>query len=121
VLSAANIRRLAALVGQAAARDVLLTARVLDREEAEAVGLVQRRAVDAVAEARVLADEIASLAPLSVRSHKHALNTVAAAAALDHDAQRQLAELEAQAFASDDLEEGLAAFSERRAPRFRGR
>jgi enoyl-CoA hydratase/carnithine racemase len=121
VLSAANIRRLALLIGQAAARDVLLTARVLDRDEAEAVGLVQRRAVDAVAEARALAEEIAALAPLSVRSHKHALNAVAAAAALDHDAQRQLAELEAQAFASDDLEEGLAAFSERRAPRFRGR
>ena len=44
------------------------------------VGLVQRRAVDAVAEARVLGEEIAALAPLSVRSHKHALNAVAAAA-----------------------------------------
>jgi enoyl-CoA hydratase len=121
VLSAANIHRLATLVGQAMARDVLLTARVLDCDEAESVGLVQRRAVDALAEAQVLGEEIAALAPLSVRSHKQALNAVAAATALEHDALGQLRELEAAAFASEDLEEGLAAFSERRAPRFQGR
>jgi enoyl-CoA hydratase len=121
VLSAANIQRLALLVGQGAARDVLLSARVLDVDAADAVGLVQRRAPDALAAARDLAAEISALAPLSVRSHKHALNEIAAATRPDDSTRAALAELESQAFASADLEEGLAAFSEKRAPRFEGR
>jgi enoyl-CoA hydratase len=40
LLSGSNIGRLATLVGQAAARDVLLTARVFDVENATRVGLV---------------------------------------------------------------------------------
>lgn len=121
LLSAANIRRLALLIGQAAARDVLLSARVLDVDEADRVGLVQRRAPDAVAGARALAEEIAALAPLSTRGHKHALNLFAAAPMLNEVERTALARLEAEAFASRDLQEGLAAFGEKRAPRFEGR
>jgi enoyl-CoA hydratase len=121
LLSAANIRRLALLIGQAAARDVLLSARVLDVDEADQVGLVQRRAPDAVAGARGLAEEIAALAPLSTRGHKHALNVFAAAPMLNEVERTALARLEAEAFASRDLQEGLAAFGEKRAPRFEGR
>lgn len=121
LLSAANIRRLALLCGQATARDVLLTARVLDIDEAERVGLVQRRAADAVEEARALANEIAALAPLSIRGHKYALNLVAATGELTDDQVEELARLEREAFESTDLQEGLAAFAEKRPPRFTGR
>ena len=48
LVSSANVARLAALVGPGAARDVLLTARVLTVDEAEPLGLVQRRADDAL-------------------------------------------------------------------------
>jgi enoyl-CoA hydratase len=120
VLSAGNIHRLALLVGQAAARDLLLSARTFDVDEAEAVGLVQRRAADAVAAAVTLAEGIAALAPLSVQSHKHALNAMVSATRPDGDVVAGLAQREAVAFASDDLGEGLAAFSEKRAPRFQG-
>jgi enoyl-CoA hydratase len=120
LLSAANIRRLALLIGQAAARDVLLSARVFDIDEADRVGLVQRRSADAVTGAQELAEQIAALAPLSVRGHKHALNVFAAAPPLNEVERTALARLEAEAFASRDLQEGLAAFSEKRAPRFEG-
>ena len=121
LLSAPNIARLAALVGQAMARDILLSGRALDIDEAAQVGLVQRRAPDALAGARDLAEEIAALAPLSVAGHKRALNLVASGGAMDDAARSELAELEARAFSSDDLQEGLAAFAEKRPPRFEGR
>lgn len=121
LISATNVQRLVDVVGQATARDVLLTARTLDIDEAERVGLVQRRSDDAFAGAIELAAEVAALAPLSTRGHKHALNRVAASTSLDSALLAELGVREAAAFGSVDLQEGLAAFAEKRAPRFEGR
>ena len=120
LLSAINVERLVRVVGPAMARDVLLTARVLDVDEAAGVGLVQREGEDAVGIAKALAQEIAILAPLSVGGHKRILNRVDATSTFSEDALRAMAELEHSAFASYDLREGLAAFSEKRPPRFTG-
>jgi enoyl-CoA hydratase/carnithine racemase len=117
-LSPPNVQRLAALVGQGAARDLLLAARTLDADEAAAVGLVQRRVPDALEAALELAAEIAELAPLTVQGHKRALNLVLGG--VDASAVEEMRALEARAFASQDLQEGLAAFAEKRAPRFEG-
>ncbi len=121
LLSAANIGRLAELVGQGAARDLLLTARVLNLDDAQQVGLVQRVADDAVEAAHGLASEIAELAPLAIAGHKRALNLVAAASGLSPETKAEIEGLEAGAFASADLQEGLAGFAEKRSPRFEGR
>ncbi len=118
-LSPANVQRLATLVGQGAARDLLLTARTLDTDEAAAVGLVQRRVPNALDAALELAAEVAELAPLTVRGHKRALNLVVGG--VDTTALDEMRALEERAFASRDLREGLAAFSEKRPPRFEGR
>lgn len=121
VLSPANIWRLALLVGQAAARDLLMTGRTVEREEAAAMGLVQRSVVDARGAGVELADEIAALAPLTVMGHKRALNLVARAQTLDDTARAEIRALEQEAVRSRDLQEGLAAFGEKRPARFEGR
>jgi enoyl-CoA hydratase len=118
LLSAANIQRLATLVGQAMARDLLFTARTLNVAEARQVGLVQRQADDVLGAARDLAGQIARLAPLSVAGHKRALNLVAGE--LARESRGEIEALEAAAFQSADLQEGLAAFAEKRRPQFRG-
>ncbi len=121
LLSAPNIRRLAVLMGQGAARDLLLTGRTITVDEAREHGFAQRVSDDTRATALEVAADIAKLAPLSVHGHKHALNIVADTTALDDAALAEIRAREEAAFRSADLQEGLAAFGEKRPPKFEGR
>ena len=63
------------------------------------------------------AGELAALAPLTVAAHKVALERSAPAP----DVDELVAAARARAWASDDAEEGRAAFLEKRPARFTGR
>ena len=112
--------RLPRLVGWGMARELILTGRIVDAPEALRIGLVNRVVPDArvLDEARALASEIASRAPLAVRAAKLALH-----AALYGPDPAHVAELLGQAllFESADKKEGMTAFLEKRPPRFTGR
>jgi enoyl-CoA hydratase/carnithine racemase len=109
------------LVGPARAAELLYTGRILDGEEAARIGLVNRAVPreEVLPEARALAGAMAEAAPLAVRGTKRSLagsETRDLAAQLDAEAHEQ-----SLCYESEDLQEGLAAARERRAPRFEGR
>ena len=111
--------RLVALIGQSRAMELLLTGRMFDAAEAQALGLVHRLAppgVDVVTAAYTWADELLRLP----RRALAALKTLAHAAA--HLPPADTDRLEAQLFInlwpSADHLEAMAAFAEKRPPVF---
>src|SRR5204862_2912480 len=71
--SAANLVRLAALVGLGRVKELVLTARLIDAQEARSIGLVSEVVADEGAlDARVdeLVEQLASFAPLTLRATK---------------------------------------------------
>jgi enoyl-CoA hydratase len=119
--STGGTQRLPRIVGVARAKELLLTGRILTAAEAERIGLVSEvvPAGEAVARARLIAEEIAGRGPLAVREVKRLVD-----AALDHDlAAGHAAEVEASVriFGTDDLLEGARAFVAKREPQYHGR
>jgi enoyl-CoA hydratase/carnithine racemase len=116
-----GIGRLAQLVGRERAAELLFTGRVVDAQEAAGMGLVSRVVPhdQLLPTAVELAGLIAANPPLAVQRMKQGLRR-----ALDPDwrelgswVSSSLAEL----FRTDDHKEGVAAFLEKREPRFQGR
>jgi enoyl-CoA hydratase len=109
------------IVGASIAAELLLTGNFIDAARAEKSGLVSRVVPDAELEgaARELAGEMLRNSPLGLRLTKECLNL-----SLDAGSLEQVIAIEDRnqilCTRSDDFREGVAAFLEKRPPRYRG-
>src|SRR5580765_6959612 len=118
---AGGTQRLARVASVAAAKELILTGRRVRAQRAYLLGIVAdvvpaETLADAAAK---LADEIAAAGPLAVTAAKRAIDggwalPIADALALEAVCYQEV-------LASDDRNEGLAAFAEKRLPVFKGR
>lgn len=114
-------QRLARIVGEGRAKELIFTAQVIDAREAFRIGLFNKvvPAEELMSEAMKMARTIASKAPLAVRYSKEAINR-----GLQTDIDSGIAienNLFGLCFASRDQKEGMEAFLEKRSPVFAGR
>jgi enoyl-CoA hydratase len=116
-----GLGRLAQLVGREKAAELLFTGEIFGAEEAESIGLVGRVVPhdELMPTALDLARRIAANPPLAVQAIKRGLRE-----ALDPDwaeLGRFVSSSLGQLFQTADHREGVAAFLEKRAPRYQGR
>jgi len=114
-------QRLTRAVGKSKAMEMILTGRRIGAEEAKTLGLVSRVVPKEayLSEAKKLASEIAAKSPVAVRMAKLAVNkSFEMGLSQGLDFERELFYL---LFSSEDKEEGMRAFMEKRKPEFRGK
>src|SRR5713226_9551785 len=114
-------QRLPRALGKAKAMDLILTGRMMDAAEAERAGLVARivPAASLMEEALKVAETIASMSLPSVLSAKEAVNR-AFESPLAEGLRFERRVFHAL-FATEDQKEGMAAFVEKRPPKFKNR
>ena len=110
--------KLVAQIGYVDAMKLLLTAEMIDAQEAHRIGLINDivPAEKLLDEALVIAEKIAANSPVAVQAVKQHISAGYAAAGLARESDEQ-------AFgdlvrASDDFQEGVAAFREKRRPNY---
>jgi enoyl-CoA hydratase len=118
-LSMANYTRAAALIGFARLKDLIMRARLIDAGEMLACGLLSEITPDEAslaARAQALAEEVASLAPLTLWATKEALRRVRDTMMPEGGDS----DLIIKCYTSRDFKEGVEAFLAKRKPSWMG-
>jgi enoyl-CoA hydratase len=114
-------QRLTRLVGEGKAMELILTGEIINAQAAHAIGLVNMVVPheELAAKTLELANRIAEKSPVALRLAKEAVKT-AARSSLDEGLRREV-DLFALCFSSEDKDEGVTAFLEKRKPEFKGK
>ncbi|MGQ0541320.1 MAG: enoyl-CoA hydratase/isomerase family protein [Blastocatellia bacterium] len=114
-------QRLTRLIGEGRAMEIMLTGDMIDAETAHRFGLVNHvhPADELEAKTMELANKIAEKAPIALRLCKEAVK-FASRSNLDEGLRREV-DLFAICFSTEDKQEGVAAFLEKRKPVFKGK
>jgi enoyl-CoA hydratase len=114
-------QRLTRLVGEGKAMELILTGDIIDANTAFAIGLVNHVFPADQLEARTMdiAKRIAEKGPIALKLAKEAVK-LASRSLLDEGLRREV-DLFALCFSTEDKDEGVKAFLEKRKPAFKGR
>jgi len=109
------------LIGEGKAMELILTGDMITAEEAERLGLVNHAVPPEQLETKTMeiASKIAEMSPVALRMAKQAVKN-ASRTDLRAGLEAEM-DLFALCFASEDKEEGVHAFIEKRKPQFKGR
>lgn len=114
-------QRLTRLVGEGKAMEMILTGEIIDAKAAFAIGLVNHVVPAGELEARTMeiANRIAEKGPIALSMAKEAVK-LASRSTLDEGLRREV-DLFALCFSTEDKDEGVSAFLEKRKAEFKGR
>jgi enoyl-CoA hydratase len=114
-------QRLTRLVGEGKSIEMILTGEIIDAQTAFAIGLVNHVVTADQLETKTMeiANRIAEKSPVALRLAKEAVK-LASRSNLDEGLRREV-DLFALVFSSEDKDEGVKAFLEKRKPEFKGR
>jgi enoyl-CoA hydratase len=114
-------QRLTRLVGEGKAMELILTGDIINAQTAYNLGLVNLvvPAADLEAKTMEMANRIAEKSPVALRMAKEAVK-LASRSLLDEGLRREV-DLFALCFSSEDKDEGVSAFLEKRKPVFKGK
>jgi enoyl-CoA hydratase len=114
-------QRLTRLIGEGKAMELILTGDIIDAQTAFTLGLVNMvvPAADLAAKTLEIASRISEKSPIALRMAKEAVK-IASRSNLDEGLRREV-DLFALCFSSEDKDEGVKAFLEKRKPSFKGK
>lgn len=114
-------QRLTRLIGEGKAMELILTGEIIDAQTAFSLGLVNHVVPADQLETKTLeiANRMAEKSPVALRLAKEAVK-LASRSNLDEGLRREV-DLFVMCFSSEDKDEGVSAFLEKRKPEFKGR